>query len=103
MGTLLVHLWRSATNDSQPLERMEISFIQTWQFPKKAIQRRIATRRLFAGRFEEASFPKNPSRKCVVSRGRKKARCPSKGIHPIMKTLPAFFKARYSFNLVEQI
>jgi hypothetical protein len=103
MGTLLVHLWRSATNDSQPLERMEISFIQIWQFPKKAIQRRIATRRLFAGRFEAPSLLKNPSRKSVVSRGRNKARCPSKGIHPIMKTLSVFFKARFSIVRIEQI
>jgi hypothetical protein len=103
MGTLLVHLWRSETNDSQPLERMEISFIQTWQFPKKAIQRRIATRRLFAGHFKAPSLPKNPSRKSVVSRGRNKARCPFKGIHPIIKTLPAFFRARFSISRTEQI
>jgi hypothetical protein len=82
---------------------MEKSFIQTWQFPRKAIQRRISTPWLLAGHFEEASFPKNPSRKSVVLRGRKKARCPSKGIHPIMKTFPAFFKARYSFAQIEQI
>jgi hypothetical protein len=92
MGTLLVHLWRSETNDSQPLERMEISFIQTWQFLKKAIRRRIDTRRFFAGNLRHLIFPKIPHQKIIVSRGRNKARCPSKGIHPIMKTLPAFFK-----------
>jgi hypothetical protein len=61
---------------------MEISFIQIWQFLKKVIQRRIVTRRLFAGRFEAPSLPKKSFTKNVVSKGRKKARCPSKGIHP---------------------
>jgi len=90
MGTLLVHLWHSATNDSQPLERMEISFIKTWQFPKEAIQRRITTEGFLQGTLRHPLFPKIPHEMCCLQR-KEQGKMPFQGHSPNYENLARLF------------
>jgi hypothetical protein len=81
---------------------METSFIQTWQFPPKAVQRKISTPWLFEGTLKKPLFPKSLTKKCCLQR-KEQGKMPFHGHSPAYENLARLFEARFFISRTEQI